>query len=96
MRSSRVYFCRQAIAWAINWVAYAFCTLLVIIYSGLFGPDATFDLLMSWLMGLTFAMGIIEPFNIFMVAAIPAFFSEESCCFRCYNKCFEFYAEVWG
>ena len=96
MRSSRVYFCRQAIAWAINWIAYAFCTLLVIIYSGLFGPDATFDLLMSWLMGLTFAMGIIEPFNIFMVAAIPAFFSEESCCFRCYNKCFEFYAEVWG
>lgn len=96
MRSTRVYYFRQGVAWAGNWAAYAVVTFNVIVYSAMFGPEATADLMMSWLMGLTFAMGIIEPFNIFMVAFIPAFFSEDSCCFRCYNKVFGYWNEIYG
>ena len=96
LRSDGVYFFRSFLAWAVNWIVYAFITFNVIIYSGMFGPEATHDLIMSWLMGLTFAMGLIEPLNIFIVAAIPVFFSEESCCYRCYNTCFYYYNEIWG
>ena len=96
MRSTRVYYFRQGVAWAGNWAAYAVVTFNVIVYSAMFGPEATADLMMSWLMGLTFAMGIIEPFNIFMVAFIPAFFSEDSCCFKCYNKFFGYWNEIYG
>ena len=96
LRSDLVYNCRQTIAWTLNFAAYGFFTLNVIIYSGLFGPDATFDLISSWLMGLVFAMGVIEPLNIFAVAAIPMFFGEDSRIYKCYMKCFEYYNEVYG
>ena len=40
---------------------YLWITLVVIIYAGLFGPEATNEIIIGWFMSLGLALGIIEP-----------------------------------
>ena len=95
MRSTRVYYFRQGVAWAGNWAAYAVVTFNVIVYSAMFGPEATADLMMSWPAGLTFAM-VSSSHSIFSWLHSSQFSSEASCCFRCYNKVFGYWNEIYG
>ena len=68
----------------------------VVVYAAIFGPDATVDLLSSWLKSLTFAMGVIEPLNIIAISAIPLLLKEDGCAIKCYNKCFYYINEMYG
>merc|ERR1712118_246223 len=90
LRSDCVYYSRSAFAWAVNFYGYIHVGFNCFVYGAMFGPEATNDLLKSWAISFTWAIGILEPFNIFMVAAMPLMFSEDSCCFKCYERVFGF------
>jgi len=93
LRSANAYFARLTIAWFLNWLTYAWITLIVITYAAMYGPEDTNHILQGWFMSLGMAMGLIEPFNIFMVALLPQLLKEDGCCMTCYNNVFFFYNE---
>ena len=84
---------RQAFGWLVNWYAYAHLDFTVIVYAAIYGPEDTTMIIEGWMVSLTMALGVLEPFNIFMVALLPVLFSEESCCMKCYNNVFHVYNE---
>ena len=96
LRSDRVYYTRQAIAWIINFYLYGHMFFNVVVYAAIFGPEATTDLLTSWLKSLAFAMGVIEPLNIVAVTTIPLLLKEDGCCMKCYSNVFYYWNEVYG
>jgi len=96
LRSDCVYYTRSAIAWGLNWLTYVWITFTVVIYAGMYGPEATTDILINWFASVGMAVGIIEPINILAVALVPLLFSEDGCCFRWYNRCFFVYNEYFA
>ena len=91
--SNNVYYTRQAIAWFLNFTAFAVLFTLIIGYAAYFGEDAINDLLLSWAKGIGMAVGILEPINIVLVVAIPMLLNEKSCLYKCYQRIFYVYNE---
>ena len=96
LRSDCAFYTRVALAWSLNLAAYGITILQVIIYAGLFGPSHAANLVKTWLLSLGMVLGIIEPFNIFLLAALPLLVAENGCCARCYNRIFLVYNEFFA
>ena len=93
VRSDGEYFRRQAFAWFMNWLTYVWIGFTVFIYAGLHGPETTASIVEGWFASLFMALGMIEPFNIFMIALLPVILSEQGCLYKCYSICFYVYNE---
>ena len=93
VRSDGEYFRRQAFAWFMNWLTYVWIGFTVFIYAGLHGPETTASIVEGWFASLFMSLGMIEPFNIFMIALLPVILSEQGCLYKCYSNCFYVYNE---
>lgn len=93
IRSDFSYNLRQGTAWFLNIFIYLIFLLYGIIYAGMFGPEATAGIIEGWFVSLFMAMGVLEPFNIFMVALLPVILSEDGMIYKCYMNVFFFYNE---
>jgi len=93
-RTQREVAVRQTIAWTFNVSVYVLAGLVVLTYGvKALGPSVMSATLRSWLMGMAQCFLIVEPLQVFIVAAFPFLVNDETHFGRCLRRVQSFYNE---
>ena len=93
-RKSREYVCRQAIAWAFALLVTALALFTALIYALKFKQHAMEQITVAWLMAYLWTFIIVEPFQIFLLAALPCLSDEDTRLGRYVSNCRTVYNEL--
>jgi len=96
LRSQRVYYLRQSIAWGFNLFVLIFLLALIRIYASMFGERGTQDLMRGWMISIGTATAVIEPVNVIVLAALPLLMRGDGPIAKCYNNIFWCYNELFA
>jgi len=94
LRSTCMFMARSGLAWTVNIAVLLGLCVLILIYAGLFGDKEVKTLIKTWALAIGMACGVIEPFNIFVVAALPLLVKSDGPCARCYTRVFACYNDL--
>ena len=95
-RGARERTVRTAIAWMLNFLIMALQLFWSVVLCLGFGDKDVAQVVASWILAFSATALIVEPLQVFMLAAAPALFTEDNACGRCMQRLRFMYNEYFS